>query len=377
MRNIGPNEASLRILDGSAGAGRGESLKAGAFVSAQIRERLGPGLFSIAIGGRLFVASSAKPLEPGSILKARIERQGGEIILRASAGGFSPAEARVLSRVSAAALFSDAGLPADAASFSALAALLREGVAPESRALGRVRRAALLDSGDRTELAARMEAKGIPAEGDALEGLLREYSGVQSEGRRGATGGRDFGDRGEADRERLHEGGEFDDLGRDIERIVPEPELRRVLAALLRDLATRSGAGSPGGEGESLALFNHLRGPEGSWVIVPFRFALDAVDFAGSFRIQLPYARGGAGFLEARFSASRGAFREEWAVDLGFGGGRASVLRIKPPEGRESCLAGSAFDALGAELAALSCSVRGALRDEEGETGRGGLDLDA
>jgi len=91
----------------------------------------------------------------------------------------------------------------------------------------------------------------------------------------------------------------------------------------------------------------------------------------------LPYARGGAGFLEARFSVSHGAFREDWAVDLGFGGGRASALRIKAPEGRESYLAGSAFDALAAELAALSCSVRRALRDEEGETGRGGLDLDA
>jgi hypothetical protein len=224
-----------------------------------------------------------------------------------------------------------------------------------------------------------MEAKGVPAEGDALESLLRECSGIPSEGRRGATGGKDFGARGEADREQLQDGGEFGDLGRDMERMVPEPELRQVLAALLRALATRSGAGvgSPGREGESLALFNHLRGPEGSWVIVPFRFALDAVDFAGSFRIQLPYVRGGAGLLEARFSATRGAIREEWAVDLGFGGGRASALRIKAPEGRERYLAGSEFDALITDLAALDCSVRGAFREEEGETGRGGLDLDA
>jgi hypothetical protein len=224
-----------------------------------------------------------------------------------------------------------------------------------------------------------MEAKGMPSDEEALEGLLRDCAPTSSDGRREATGGEDFRAGGDSTRDRPREEADFADLGRDIERSIPEPELGRVLGALLRALATRCGEAErrPGGEGETLALFNQLRGPEGSWVIVPFRFALDAVDFAGSFRIQLPYVRGGAGLLEARFTASRGSIPEQWTAVLGFGGGRASTLRIGSPEEREGSLSGAAFEAFAAELASLSCSVRRMPRGEAEGAGGKGLDLDA
>jgi hypothetical protein len=272
-----------------------------------------------------------------------------------------------------------AGLPNDQAARAALAALLQEGMAPEARALARVRRAALRDGesgGEGTELAAKMEAKGMSADEEALGELLPFMGG------RGGGGGRGEG-QGEARDEKedappaavpslpgfsLPEALEAD---KDFRAEVPEGELPPFLAGLLRAVCSRSGGGS-----DPLALFNHLRGPEGSWVIVPFRFGLDAVDFAGSFRILLPYVRGGQGRFEAFFSASRGNSAEDWSFALGFGGGRAPSLRIDPPGGGAAeSLARSGLDVLAAELAAHSCSVR--TGGGGADRGEGGLDLDA
>ena len=327
-------------------------------------------------GKGLLVASSTHSLEPGSLMKARVERRGDTILLRMSSREPS-SPSRGQARAQASTLVSAAGLPPDAAAFSALTALLREGMAPESRSLARVRRVALKEDGEGIRLAARMEAKGIPAEGEVLDGLLKGCAAALSFGGRGASDSKE----GETNpgSARQEGGAEFGDLERDIERSVPAAELPRVLAAFLRALATRTGpeVDGPGHEGASLALFNHLRGPEGSWVIVPFCFALDAIDFAGNFRIQLPYVRGGAGLVEAHFSVSRGEEPEYWTIFLGFGGGRDSMLRIEAPDSRTSSMAGDSFDAFAAELAAMRCSLRiGPRREAEG-AGSEGFDLDA
>jgi hypothetical protein len=349
MRTTGPNEASLRLTSADAG------LRAGAIVSVVVRERIGAdfkgigGLYRVAIGPRLLTASSATGLEPGTVLKARVERSGDAILLRIAARDL---------RESAGPALSAAGLPNDVAARAAVAALLREGMAPEARALARVRRAALREAaegGEWTDLAAKMEAKGIPAEGAALEGLVFLSKG----GYESADGG------GEGDREE-RQGTEL------VETLeLPESELPSVLGALLRGLVIRTGGSGP------LTLFNHLRGPQGSWVFVPFRFALDAVDFSGSFRIQLPYVLGGYGLFEASFSASRGTASEDWSFFLSFGGGKTSTLRIERPEGGNGGLGGSLFDKFAAELAALSCSVRVSSRGAAEGAGDEGLDLNA
>jgi hypothetical protein len=303
----------------------------------------------VAIGPRLLTASSTTGLEPGTVLKARVERSGDAILLRIAARDL---------RESAASALTTAGLPNDEAARAAVAALLREGIAPEARALARVRRAALREAaegGEWTDLAANMEAKGIPAEGPALEGLAFFFDGG-----RGTADGGGSGDRKER---------QGTELAETLELI--ESELPSVLGALLRGLVIRTGGGGP------LTLFNHLRGPQGSWVFVPFRFALDAVDFSGGFRIQLPYVLGGYGLFEASFSASRGSASEDWSFFLTFGGGRASTLRIERPEGCKGGFGGSLFDEFAAELVALSCSVRVSTRGASEVARDEGLDLNA
>jgi hypothetical protein len=324
-------------------------------------------------------------LEPGTLLKARVERAGDALLLRiASKGGRDGMISRDLApggaEARAASVFSAAGLPNDAAARVALAALLREGLAPEARALARVRRAALRDAesgGEEADLAAKMEAKGMPSEDAALDEILAFLDGRGG----GEKGGGEKGTEPESERHppveldlRLPEDG---DLEKDFRVEVPEGGLPRFLGALIRMMSSRIG-----GECDSLSLFNQLRGPEGSWIFVPFRFDLDAVDFAGSFRIQLPYVRGGQGRFEAFFSASRGSSSEDWSFFVSFGGGRAPSLRLEASGGAADSRARSRLDELAAELAGYSCSVHLGTRDGDrsiGLSGAGalGFDIDA
>jgi hypothetical protein len=387
MRTPGPVDQTIRLVDTGVGRGAGlaAGLKAGAFISVAVRERLGPELYRVAIGGRLVTASSSALLEPGSMLKARVERTGDGILLRlASPDGRNPAADLAREAVAArtASVLSAAGLPNDPAARAALAALLREGMAPDARALARVRRAALLEGesgGEGTDLAARMEAKGMPAEDGALGEIFASLGGGGGgpdtrSGRGGGESESEAEERGPAGFELSP--AEIGDLEIDFRADVPEDDLPRFLGALLRAIASRAGGGC-----DSLSLFNHLRGPEGSWVLVPFRFDLDAVDFAGSFRIQLPYVRGGQGRIEAFFSASRGPATEDWSFFVSFGGGRAPSLRLEPRGGASESLARSRIDDLSAQLAAASCSVRMGDRAGRGGgsaiAGNAGFDLDA
>lgn len=352
MKTPAANDPSLRLVDANASAGRGKSLQAGALVSVAVRERLGPGLYRVAVGPRLLTASSAAALEPGTVLKARVERSGGALLLRLEDERLRDPRGGLTAALTAASL------PDDAASRLAATALLREGLALEPRALARVRRAALREAaegGELSELAAELESKGLPAEGEILEDVLSAYAGSSGE-RRGPGGSGSGG---------LPGGGEESREG-ERSAAIPESDLPRVLGAFLRELAMRA---DPGAEGSALALFNHLRGPEGGCVIVPFRFALDAVDFTGSFRIQLPYVRGGQGLLEARFAASSGGASKDWSFSLAFGGGRSSALGLRMPEGGAGRVE---IGELAAELAPLSCSVRASTgRDETGPRAEG------
>jgi hypothetical protein len=229
-----------------------------------------------------------------------------------------------------------------------------------------------------------MEAKLMPAEDGALTELLSLTSG--GGGGRGDEGGGAAGGGGQTP----ERGGASpssagpepldppDELDRDFSLEFSEEELPRFLARLFRAMATRVGEG-----GEALSLFNHLRGPEGSWVLVPFRFDVDAVAFKGAFRILLPYVRGGPGRFEASFTASRGALAEDWSFFLSFGGSRPPSLRMEAPQGSAAGDAALArLGELARSLVPHSCSVRAVARESgrapfgSGE-GPGGLDFDA
>jgi hypothetical protein len=284
-----------------------------------------------------------------------------------------------------AAIIAAAGLPNDQASRVALAAILSETLAPEPRVLSRVRRAALRDSGEGglADLAAKMEAKGLRADADALDELIA-LSDARSDGDSGGDGAGAEG----SDARSGQEGGDRHrgdpgvtpgvtvtpiDLSRDFRAELDEENLPRALGAFIRGLASRSDSG-----GGKLALFNHLRGKEGSWVILPFRFALDEVDFSGSFRIQLPYLRGGQGRFEAVFSASRGLESEDWSFFASFGGAHPSSLRLVKPTSAK--IPADRIEAFAAELAVLSCGLTVSESEASGASSagrRGGFDFDA
>ena len=378
----GPNSASsLRLVD--AGAGRAISLRAGALVSLIVREKLGSGLYAVSIGSRLFSASSSASLQIGSVLRARVERSGGGLLLRLDASDRSVTDSRAFPVADkAASLLASARLPNDIAGRIALAALLGAGLSPEARVLGRVRLAALRGASEGREeefasLAARMEEKGIAAELDALDELSAlgdgRSGGRGSAGERGSSGG------GDAPRSPNAQVAERS-LDRDFELEVSEEELPSVLGSLVRRIVEHSEvSGGPTQETSSLALFNRLRGKEGGWVLAPFRFSLGEVDFAGSFRIQLPYLRGGEGRFEAYFSASRASSREDWSFFVSFGGSRPNSLRLVAPS--KGKLSSARVDELSSALAASSCFLAINEKGEgEGLSGKldiGGFDADA
>jgi|GEM_PF-1543264 len=399
MKTAGPADASFLVRGAEAGAGRGESLKAGAVVSIEVRERIGSDLYRIAAGPRLFTASSTAFLEPGALLRARVERSGDNLLLRIlDAAG--PRSAAV--RDAAATALIKAGLPADDAARAALTALLGAGISPDGAALGRVRRAALRaqairalaegseDEAGLVELAARMEAKGLVADEAALEAVATAGDGRSGRGDGGS--GKDREDRGAGPQGRPVPD-ETDptaafDLERDFERSIPEQDLAPFLGAFLKALVARTG--QPSGDavespeagsdvkGEYLGLFNHVKGRGGGWLLVPFRFALDSVDFAGNFRIQLPYVPGGPGRIEARFDASGSGAPRTWRASFSFGGGARAVVRVEAPSGEESPRFRSFFAAFEAEMAASGCAA--AFERKLGRAGAGtdgGFDLDA
>ncbi|MDA8424882.1 MAG: hypothetical protein M0Z80_01995 [Treponema sp.] len=383
MQAVGPIEARLIV----SGAGPGIRLRAGAVVSVDVLERLEPGLFRVAVGGLVLKARAQSALVPGSVFQARVAREGNVFVLQALGGREDALRALLLS----------AGLPDDALSRLALAALLREGVAPEPRAAMRVRRAAAeardeLDAADRRAVAARLEAKGLAAEssfvdaasarggdyrGGGRDGGQRGKGGPGGEEREGAAGAKNRVEApaspgaGTLDPETSPDTPAFD-LEGGFERLLPPEKLPSALASLLRSLTLRSG-----GEGDLLSLFNHLRGPEGSWIHVPFAFDLDSIAFSGSFRIKLPYAFGGPGRMEARFETSRRGEegKREWRLSLGFGGGRHPELRLAVDDADSLAAARRLLAGLEEELSAFECSVSFADPYEEMEAG--GLDVDA
>jgi hypothetical protein len=392
MKTAGSTDASFLVKGADAGAGRGESLRAGAFVFIEVRERLGPELYRIAVGSRLMTASSKAALEPGALLRAKVERSGDGFILRMLEAGRSPKDA-------AAQAILRAGLPVDEASRMALAALLGSGMPPEGAALSRVRRAALKaagreDEADLVELAARMEAKGLAADDAALEALSRSGDGRSGGRSDGPPGGRDSGRDGRGEErgdgsdhaaDGAAQAGGFD-LERDFSRFIPEESLPGELGAFLKALTLRaSGEGgaspeAPGASGgvgnEDLGLFNHAKAKDGGWLLVPFRFALDSVAFAGNFRIQLPYVPGGTGRIEARFDATSEGSSEAWKASLSFGGVARPALRIEAPGSGESSRFSSLIASFESRMAAAGCSVAlGRIAAGAGE--REGFDLDA
>lgn len=361
MKTPGSQAASFIVRDAAVGAGHDlglrAGLRAGAVVFVEVLERLGPSLYKISVGSRYLTASSQAFLEPGALVRARVERSAEGFVLRLL-------DARTSTRDALDAVILKLGLPGDEASRRALAALLGAGISPDAAALSRVRRAALRaaardEDAGRVELAARMEAKGMAADEERLDALA-----VLGDGRGGSE------QRGDSSREQdgfeRRSGtpspdlqAEFD-LEHDFEIHLPSADVPRLLGRFLEAVVRRTEDETDAARtrsADALGLFNHLTSEDGGWLLVPFRFALDSVAFSGSLRLQLPYAIGGKGRIDVRFDAVRGETARTWQASLVYGGGARPSLRIAAQRGGDGRRSGELFSAFRNELAALGCAV--------------------
>jgi len=401
MRPLGFSGAPSLLID----AGSGAMLRAGVSVSVTVLDRASPGLYRILAGGEVLMARSEVHLEAGSILKAKVEKLTGlsGLLLRLepqppSQGAAMPGLDALLSRLQ---------LPSEAATRLAASALLAEGLAPTQASILRVKRALAAippsvgkdgeEAGSpEARLAARMEAKGLEARPEALSSLQAASDGSFGSGQEGqGREGQDPDDRrGQGDglgEEALVSeadgASERSDASGLVEMSLPSEGLARSLGAFLRGLCMRSAAASGGAGDATLGLYNHARADAGGRIIVPFRFSLDSVAFAGSFHILLPYIVGGPGRFEARFRTGREGLEAsgaespegaEWRFDLAFGSGKARLVLGRPggPDGHSQ--AGRAFEELFTEFAAslseAGCTVT--MAGAEADAGEG-VDLDA
>ena len=233
-------------------AGTAVNLRSGDLVSVQGLKRLGDGRWAVGLKGRTVPAASDLELLPGQRLRARVVIQHGRTVLRLREGRGDGRAEDIVRR---------AGLPQEPEVRHIVNAFLRSGLGVRSEEVLQVRR--LLDKLRlQPQRSARLVAlaleKGIDPQSPGLEELLPVL---------------DFGeDRGER---RRFKGRQMPEQERDLRAALP--------AALTRERE----------EDSALQLFNHLRGKEGTWVIIPFHFAWESgCRLYGTLRLLYDAAQG-------------------------------------------------------------------------------------
>lgn len=417
-----------RVADGPShlpaqGTGAERELRTGAFVSFKVLGESGPGLYRVLVAGRERSLLSEVPLATGSFVRGRLQPAGAgsgataaapgadgadgllrlvgapaalEASAEPSAAGHAAPGAGPASR--AAAELGRLGLPASPPFLAALGALLAAGLRPEAALMKRLVR--LVDrpglelegreARARLELGARLESKGLAAEEESVGALLRSWAG-EAGGEGGADGGtgRQDGDLAEVEQTIALDGDPAEGEGQSgaeggggesgdgaSRRRLPVPpaaalleegELVSALAAGLRAIAESADAGSG-----FLGLQNQLRDASGAWVLVPFAFSLDRIDFRGSLRLRLPPLPGGPLRLVAGFEAGPAGRASTWELDLRLGEPGGDVL-VLAPSSRYHTKVG-----LWADLAARLSALGLRLVAGDGERGAGGgLDIQA
>jgi hypothetical protein len=219
-------------------------LHLGDLVTLHVIKQLEGAKWAVAIGGRVYPAFSAVPLEAGALLRARVGFAGGKLILTIS---------DILPDVVRAAIERQ-GLPAGGDAEFIARALARSGLPILAETINKVR-TLLAQSGLEPRRGARAAASIIDRRIDPGSPGARALLPVLA-----------FGEKGGED-SRRYRGRPLPDTPRKVKEFV---------AALPADPASRHSA---------LQAYNHIRGKSQTWVVIPFVFTEDKQRVSGTMKI--------------------------------------------------------------------------------------------
>jgi hypothetical protein len=210
------------------------TLRSGDSLLVTVIKRLTGGRWAVGIRGRVLPASSEVELTPGQRLKAVVDIQGNRIILKIAGEAADPIRELVQRQ----------GLQPGEAVESLVTAFLRSGLSITPDRLLHARQLLerfRLDPKKFARLIAILLSKGINPRSPGLEHLLHVLVyGEEDQGR----------DRG---RGRRHS---------------PDPE--QLARQLQKDVEP-----AQDGEASSLQVFNHLRGSDQTWVVIPISYSFE------------------------------------------------------------------------------------------------------
>ncbi|RPJ08215.1 MAG: hypothetical protein EHM28_04915 [Spirochaetaceae bacterium] len=262
------NFESMLRLTGSAR--QNLSVSSGDFVSVTVLKQLGPDKWAVGIKGKVFPAISTVPLSSGATIFAQVQMQGKTIILKLANEMPQQSQLAQAQLEQAKLAMGKLGLPHDPVTLLVVSNMMKSSLPIDEKLVLKIRHALLQMKGDR-EKNARILAlcveKGISPESPGIQelaGLIDQDAG---------SGGRK--DRKKKDGYRNSNNSEQKELKNDSmqpgEKSISMPVLGTEDISLT-DI-------SP------LSVFNHLRGYDGNWVVVPFETNLSGKAQKGNMRV--------------------------------------------------------------------------------------------
>jgi len=222
----------------------GLRLRPGDVVVLTIIKRLDAGKWAVGIGGRVYPAFSQLPLEPGSILKARVGTSAGRLILSLADQPQDLIQAALQRE----------GIPGGAGSQTIARALVLAGLPIRAETVEKVRThlsRLRLAPHKAARLIAALIDKGIDPASRGIDALLGLLS---------------FGEHGGADQRRFR--------GRTLP--TNADEVKRLVSSL-----APAASESP----DAIQVFNHSRGRSQTWIVVPFAFDDGPERLCGTMKI--------------------------------------------------------------------------------------------
>lgn len=279
-----------------------QNLREGDFVFARVLKNLGGGNYLVSFAGGRFAAKSAQNLVAGQTFRAQISLAGGSVALKiipgaADQGGENLVKAFSVLSPEAREFLAALGLSADGVSAKILQSMMQNGFKIDARFMQKIRRLAQKFKGreaEAAEAALALEEKGVDSDSAALDQIMDALEGrAGQEGQAGQNAsGNEAGGQGADYQQILGEVKRFFDFAAGIGGAVNPGDSGAFGVAL-----TEQNAGA-------LALFNHLRGGDGSaqkekkgWLLFPFEYQINSdknspvEEGNGALRLYLDYEK--------------------------------------------------------------------------------------